>query len=58
MVGWPCSVTKSIPGDALEHQVSDLQPVVKHWFRVRAHNELGWSEFSDPSPALTTERKF
>ena len=41
----------------LEYMVSECAPLVQHYFRVRAHNELGWSDWGDISQPLITLRR-
>ena len=41
----------------LSLMVSECAPLVKHMFRIRAHNELGWSDFSVCVEGLVTLRR-
>lgn len=42
----------------LEFTVTDLKPVVRHWFRVRALNAIGWSAWSEASDMCRTDRRY
>ena len=40
------------------HMVEELKPYSDYWFRVRAHNAVGWSEFSEESELVRTKRRY
>lgn len=40
------------------HMVEDLKPYSDYWFRVRAHNAVGWGEFSAESELIRTKRRY
>lgn len=41
-------------GKKHEFRVDGLHPSTEYTFRVAAHNQVGWSSLSEPSPALST----
>ena len=41
----------------MAHMVLECAPLVGHFFRVRAHNEMGWSDWSQASEGLVTLRR-
>ena len=41
----------------MAHMVLECAPLVGHFFRVRAHNDMGWSDWSQASEGLVTLRR-
>lgn len=49
-------LSNNIPDNS--HMATDLIPVKKYAFRVRAHNLLGWGPWSEVSDLVKTSRRF
>ena len=41
----------------MKYMVSECAPLVKHIFRVRAHNEMGWSDWCELKEGVLTLRR-